>query len=196
MKPILFFLLLVLISSNTSTAQSKEDLAPNIATASNPYGKVNPSAYPEVRDYESLIGTCDCKVTLRLPDGTWSDSVGAIWDFKYILDGTAVQDEIWREDGVAASGVRTFNPDSARWSVTYYASVGQPINPLVWEGGKKEDKIVLKRPQKAPNGFDGFSRLTFYDISEEGFKWKGEWASPDGSIVFPFRYITCKKRKE
>ena len=50
-------------------------------------------------------------------------------------------------------------------------------------------------PQKAPNGMDGFSRLTFYDINDDGFKWIGEWVDEAGQITYPFWKIDCTKRK-
>jgi hypothetical protein len=53
--------------------------------------------------------------------------------------------------------------------------------------------MTLYKPQKATNGFDGYSRLTFYDISDSGYKWRGEWVSEDESVVFPFWKIDCKK---
>ena len=33
---------------------------------------------------------------------------------------------------------------------------------------------------------DGFSRLTFYDITDKGFKWIGEWVDPTEKVTFPF----------
>lgn len=66
----------------------------------------------------------------------------------------------------------------------------------VWEGNKKDGKIVLYRKQKAPNGMDGFYRLTFYDMTETGFEWIGEWIDKAETIVFPTWKISCIKRKE
>ena len=70
-----------------------------------------------------------------------------------------------------------------------------PMHPKTWEGGMKDDKILLYNKQKAPNGLDGFYRITFSDISTGGFNWNGEWVSTDESIVYPTWKIWCKQRK-
>ena len=65
-----------------------------------------------------------------------------------------------------------------------------------WSGNKTTDgKIILYRPQKAPNDMEGFYKINFYDISEDGFKWLGEWVNPTETISYPTWKIDCKKRK-
>ena len=122
------------------------------------------------------------------------DTLKMEWGFKYIMNRTAVQDEVWRENGLTAGIIRQFHVDSAKWVVTYYASGRVAINYPTWVGEKTDEGIVLNKPQKTPNGINGTSQLTFYDISSSGFKWKGVWVSEDESITFPFWLISCKKR--
>ena len=160
-----------------------------------PCGQLNPHAPKEVGDFASIIGTCDCKSLQRNPDGSWQDTLNMVWRFKYIMNGTAVQDEVWREGERYAGSIRQYQPDSAQWVVTYFSYPTVSTAPRTWLGGKQGADIVLKMPQKAPNGMEGTSRLAFYDINDEGFKWKGEWVKLDGSIVFPFWMIRCRKRK-
>lgn len=109
------------------------------------------------------------------------------------MNGTAVQDETLKEDGIHSGSIRQFDKDSLQWNVHYYSTnLSAPLS--VWKGDKKENgTIVLYQPQKAPNGADGFSRLTFYDISKDGFKWKGEWVDKTEKVVFPFWKIDCVK---
>jgi len=53
---------------------------------------------------------------------------------------------------------------------------------------------VLRQPQKAPGtDFDGYSTVTFSNVSAEGFDWSGEWISEDGSLVYPFWRIQCQQ---
>ena len=59
----------------------------------------------------------------------------------------------------------------------------------------EEGKIILYREQQAPNGMDGFSRLTFYDLSEKGYRWIGEWVDKTEKIVYPTWKIKCTKIK-
>ena len=92
-----------------------------------------------------------------------------------------------------ATSIRQFHADSLKWAVSYNAFPGVSLSTSTWTGGKKGDNIVLDLPQTAPNGMEGLSRLTFYDINAEGFNWKGEWVKEDANIVYPFWYIWCKK---
>ena len=187
-------LLILIIFSNQIIAQSEPSMEFE-PSADHPFGKMNPNAPKELADFAPMIGICDCISENRNPDGTWQEPLKMVWKFKYIMNGNAVQDETFRENGFYAGSIRQFNPDSLSWYVHYYSS--KSVNPKLssWAGGKKEDNIVLSMPQKAPNGMDGFSRLTFYDISEKGFKWKGEWVDTAGQITYPFWKIDCAKRK-
>lgn len=160
-----------------------------------PFGKAHLEAPQQLKDFEPMIGICDCKSESRKPDGTWNEAVDMEWKFKYIMNGWAVQDGTLKADGKHSGSIRQFNQDSLKWYVHYYAS-NTPVQRLpAWEGTKTDDgDIVLYREQKAPNGMDGFFRLTFYDLSKTGYKWKGEWVNPDETIVYPTWKIDCVKR--
>ncbi|RNC85249.1 MAG: hypothetical protein ED557_00285 [Balneola sp.] len=160
-----------------------------------PFGRINPSARGELADFQPLIGESECSSVTRNPDQSWADPVPMLWRFKYIMDGMAVQDETLKEDGTHSGSIRQFNSDSLAWYVHYYASAGAaPVLP-VWEGSKKDDgNIVLYRPQVAPNGMEGYYRLTFFDISDDNFEWIGEWVDLTEKIIFPTWKISCTKK--
>ncbi|MEL6559898.1 MAG: hypothetical protein AAFQ94_17040 [Bacteroidota bacterium] len=160
-----------------------------------PYGRLNPEAPEQTADFGPMIGVCDCQSELRNADQSWGAATDMTWKFRYIMNGLAVQDETLKPDGSHSGSIRQYNADSARWYVHYYASAAV-TNPLSsWEGNLEESgDIVLYREQKAPNGMDGFYRLTFYHITEEGFDWVGEWVNVDETIAFPTWKISCKKR--
>lgn len=160
-----------------------------------PFGKLNPQAPQQVADFAPMIGQSNCDSQNRNPDGSWQEVVNMQWRFKYIMNGMAVQDESLKADGKHSGSIRQFNVDSLKWYVHYYATNSPTPVLSSWEGEVKADKIVLYRPQKAPNGMDGFSRLTFYGFAPSGFKWIGEWVNPDETIVYPFWKIDCKKSK-
>ena len=189
MKTIFTLLLSVSIISGVAQDKSYEP------SDEFPYGRPNPNVPAEFLDFSPMIGTCDCKSVQRNPDNTWADTLNAVWQFKYILNGWAIQDETWLENKTNSSSIRQFNPDSAAWFVTFYSSNFANPTPPTWKGAKENDDIVLNLPQKAPNGMDGSSRLTFYEISDKGFRWKGEWVSTDGQFVFPFWTLDCVKRE-
>ena len=183
---------LALISIYTITLAQQKQYEPD---KKHPYGMLNPAAPTGTGDFDLLIGTFDCTSVSRNPDGTWQDSLRMEWQFKYIMNGTAVQDEVWRENDLMAGSIRQYNADSAKWYVSYYTSVNIPVSLPAWSGAKdQEGNIVLHKDQQAPNGTDGFSRLTFHDITPSGFYWKGEWISADETIVYPFWTISCSKR--
>ena len=168
--------------------------APYEPSATQPYGVLNPEAPSETGDFAPMIGLCNCRSVSRNQDGTWADTLNMTWKFKYIMNGTAVQDEVWRENGLYAGSIRQFHQDSGVWIVSYFSNPGTSFTPGIWRGKKADNQIVLYQDQKAPNGMDGDSRLTFYEMDGEGFKWKGEWVSKNGQFTYPFWMIECKKR--
>lgn len=183
--------LLLLFASITSFAQYNYD-----ASKEFPYGKANPEAPQQIKDYQAMIGTCNCTSESKKPDGTWAEPVNMTWTWKYILNGMAVQDETLKADGSHSGSIRQYVADSSRWYVHWYSSKTPSTTFPVWEGNKKDDgTIVLYNEQKAPNGADGFFRLTFYDISETGYKWIGEWVDKTEPVVFPTWKINCIRQK-
>ena len=160
-------------------------------TSSNtyPFGKANPEAPEQIKDYASIIGASKCTSENRNPDGSWNAPVNMTWTWRYILNGMGVQDETLKADGKHSGSIRQFIADSTKWYVHYYSS-GSPTTQLsTWEGVKtEENKIVLYKDQKAPNGTEGYSRLTFYDINESGYKWVGEWIDKTGKVLPTKKY--------
>ena len=117
-----------------------------------------------------------------------------IWTFKYIMNGMGVQDETLKADGLHSGSIRQFHSDSLKWYVHYYSSGAVNTSPLsMWEGNlnKEKNEIILYKEQTAPNGMEGFYRITFYDMNQKGYKWKGEWVDPSEKIVYPTWKIRC-----
>ncbi len=159
-----------------------------------PFGKLNPEAPEQIKDFEPMIGKCKCKSTSRNKDGSWTSPIDMVWRFKYIMNGMAIQDETLKSDGKHSGSIRQFNADSSKWYVHYYTSAAPTAKLSSWEGTKtKNGNIVLYKDQTAPNGMVGYYRLTFYDISKSGYKWIGEWVDKTEKIVFPTWKISCQK---
>lgn len=182
---IAFVLLVPLIAS------SQYDFAPTIE---HPFGLPNPDAPEQIREFSPMIGICDCKSISRNKDQTWSDTISMVWEFRYIMNGMGVQDLTLKEDGIHSGSIRQFNADSSKWYVHYFSSSNPSSSLSTWEGGKSNDDIVLFKEQKAPNGMEGFYKITFKDISEKGFNWVGEWITEGETFVFPTWKIFCTKR--
>ncbi|MFK7924171.1 MAG: hypothetical protein AB8H47_19590 [Bacteroidia bacterium] len=147
-----------------------------------PFGLPNPEAPEQITDWAALIGECDCKSLRRNPDQTWAEPVDMIWRFKYIMNGKGVQDETIKADGIHSGSIRQYNVDSSRWYVHYYSNATASPSLGAWEGNLLEDgQIILYKPQAAPNGTEGLFKITFYEITDETFK-------------FPTWKIECEKR--
>ena len=164
------------------------------SSTQNPFGKLNPETPAATADYASMIGTCDCTSSTRNPDRSWAVPQKMVWTFKYIMNGTAVQDDSYKADGSHSGSIRRFISDSTRWYVHWYSNNSLNTALPIWEGNKQGDSIVLYKEKKAPNGMDGYFRITFKDISEEGFNWIGEWVDTTESFIFPTWKINCIKR--
>lgn len=184
-----FLLLYCLLTIHLLPAQYDYNSSPE-----HPYGQYNPKAPAALQDFAPLIGTCDCTSTSRLPDGTWADPVQMTWTFRYIMNGMAIQDETLKEDGKHSGSIRIYDDQKETWLIHYYTSSAPTGTALpFWTGGKADNKLVFLREQKAPNGAPGDFRLTFYEISTDGYRWVGEWVSADKSIVYPTWKIDCQR---
>ncbi|WP_411895938.1 YybH family protein [Winogradskyella sp. A2] len=189
MKPLLLSVLLI---SFFGFSQNQY-----VASDTHPFGLPNPNAPEQIKDFEPLIGKCNCKSTLRNQDGTWAETQDIIWEWKYIMNGMAVQDETIKPDGNNSGSIRQFIADSSKWYVHYYSTNFPTTTLPTWEGNKvSKDSIVLYKPQKAPNGMDGKYRISFYNMSDLGYSWIGEWVDTSEQIVYPTWKIDCKRDSE
>ena len=192
MKPIALFILISIFNNQLIRAQdSNYAYAPS---NEHPFGILNPDAPKEVGDYAKLIGECDCKSYVKNTEGGWAEPIDMIWTFKYIMNGMAVQDGTLKADGGHSGSIRQYLPDSARWYVHYFSQ--KALTPVfrVWQGGFKNNEIILYNEQPAPNGTEGFFKIRFYDINDTGYKWIGTWVTPDESFKLETWKINCVKR--
>ena len=189
--PFIVFLQIFIIQM----ACSQEHLAYE-ASQEHPYGQPNPEAPSQISDWAPLIGESICTSISRGNGQEWGEPTEMIWRWKYIMNGHAVQDETMKEDKTYAGSIRQYIPDSAKWYVHFYSFPFPSTTLPAWEGGLQDDgKIILYRDQTAPNGMEGKYKINFYDITDESFKWLGEWVTPDESFSFPTWRIECKKTK-
>ena len=102
-------ILLISLSVNSLYAQYDYDISKD-----SPFGKPNPEVPQQIKDYEAMIGECNCKSTTRNQDGTWTEPKNIIWRWKYIMNGMAVQDETLKIDKAHSGSIRQFNTDSSK----------------------------------------------------------------------------------
>ena len=156
-----------------------------------PFGRANPDAPPETEQFRFMVGRNDCSQSrLDNATGDWVDGKRS-WDAYYFMNGFAIRDE-GRSGATTNGNIRVYDAATDEWVVTFFTAPAYSSG--TWRGKMEGENLVLRQPQKAPGtDFDGFSTLTFSNISPRGFDWVGEWISEDGSVVFPFWRIQCQK---
>ncbi|MGJ8662054.1 MAG: hypothetical protein ACSHWU_00320 [Marinicella sp.] len=190
---IIFFLLF--LGPSTAYSLNSTVTYEYSANEAHPFGQYNPSAPAELLVFSPLIGQAHCQSVSRIDQNNWAEPVEMLWTFRYVLNGTAVQDDTLKSDHTHSGSIRQFNAESNKWHVYYYTSRAVPDELPVWTGGSQGGDLVFWRAQKAPNGMEGFYRLTFYDISEMGYKWMGVWVDQNKTIEYPTWKIACHKIK-
>lgn len=144
-----------------------------------PHGRPHPEAPEELADFAFMIGSFICHDARRLPDGRMQE-FDAVWSARYFLNGHAIQDQYWAQ-GFYTSNLRQFDESEGVWRVHYVSEPG--FTTGVWSGTREGDAITLTREIARPDGSVVVSRLTFSNISDDGFNWRGESDLPDGSSV-------------
>ena len=167
-------------------------------SAAHPFGRPNPAAPPELADFAFMIGRNDCTDSRRQPNSDdWVEGERT-WDAQYTMNGFAIIDT-GGSGGAANGNMRVYDPATSQWQVTFFSMPAYSSG--VWAGGRVDAPdtaagyvLVLKQDIPAPGTqFAGDSTLTFSEISDSGFEWRGEWISKDGSVIYPFRRISCRK---
>lgn len=181
----LFLLLLALASS--ALAQKMD--GPYNPSPEHPFGLKNPDAPEELEQFAFMIGHFDCKDRIRQPDGSWLE-FPSTWHGYYFLNGYGIIDRYW-SGRFATANTRVFDPSSQTWKVTFFKMPGYTSG--VWEGRKEGERLVMKRHTTRPDGSQALSRLTFYDISQEGYEWKSENVA--GSATTANWTSSCRRRE-
>lgn len=153
-----------------------------------PNGRIHPEAPRELAQFSFMIGAHECVDRRRNEDGEWIE-FQAIWNARYFLNGFAIQDHYFAPD-FQTSNIRIYDANEGAWKVTFFSS--PKYSSGTWRGNRKENSIVLERmvgvePSKS------ISRLTFFDISEQGFEWKAELIA-DGQPIALSWTSSCKRK--
>jgi hypothetical protein len=150
---------------------------------------VSKSRSPEIAAnedvYAKLLGAWDVQARDRTEDGTFQVTEGE-WFFARTLEGRAVQD-VWiaptrthRRTALTGanrygSSVRTFDPHTRTWQVTWFNPVTGAFNVL--QTRMEGERIV----QEGTVGDGRRIRWIFQEITDTTFHWTGESQQPDGS---------------
>jgi hypothetical protein len=149
------------------------------------YGRLNPSAAPELSRFGFLIGTWQCDARLKGEDGSW-EPLEASWVGRYVLDGYAIMDEfrMTKPTGellVLGVNLRTYDLQKKAWNLRWLNALDGTWVDLGPEelGGVKMDDRSISYSFKEPVGAHALTRATYLDISPSHFTWRGE-SSSDG----------------
>lgn len=144
------------------------------------YGSRNPSAPSEIIQYGRFVGAWGCTVSNLQGDGTWMEKT-ANWEFRYILDGYAIQD-FWISPGEAEEGknqylgtnIRIFDPSKKTWQCSWTENGANTMSGI-WESLQDEDGNLLL--------YDDTQtwEIKFYNITENSFDWQWNFKQEDGS---------------
>ncbi len=135
----------------------------------NPFGLPNPEAPPELQQFAFMIGEFDTEEHIRNQDGTWRKSK-ATWNARYFLNGYGIMDYYWNEEeAFATTNIRIYNTNEKAWYVTFFRGPGNGVADGPWIGRMEGKDMVLWKGDET-NG----TRLTFSNISENGYDWIGE----------------------
>jgi hypothetical protein len=145
----------------------------------------HPDAPPETAQYGRLIGVWAVDNFIIQSDGTWPvEPVKARWEFRYILDGFAIQDdwvEPWPDEPAEGetrhygTNIRIYNPAKAQWEMAWISSKEQQLSTFT---AKEIDGNLVMRGRHA-TGND--ARITFSNIADDAFDWTLDFAQPGGS---------------
>lgn len=158
---------------------SKEQTPPSSAVAPDttyapspayPFGRMNPDAPPESKQFAFMIGAFDCTDEIRQPDGK-KVRFPAIWNARWFLNGHGIQDEYW-SPRFATSNLRIYDAKAKQWQVTFFRMPGYQSG--VWQGRQEDGKMVMRQ-----GGATSGPGLTFYNIRADGFDWHSGGDQPN-----------------
>lgn len=139
-------------------------------------GSAHPDAPDDLDLFGRLAGAWNAEMWVIQDDGTFPEEpLPALWTFRYVLDGHAVQDE-WTApppgrsvaDGPRqhGTGLRIFNPAEDHWEIAWISNT-QPF-VTTFEAHPSDDGGIVMLGEH-PTGHP--SRTTFLDVEDDSFSW-------------------------
>jgi hypothetical protein len=166
------------------------------------FGKAHPDAPPEIAQFGRLVGIWRAEQEVRTKDGGWAEGEPAVWTWKYVLDGFAIQD-LWlhTEEHLPAylgplgrsyqlTTLRIWERGSSSWRVAWAANgagktPGMDFGTFVGRGDG--DDVVMH----GESAF-GQQRVTFSKVTANSFVWTSEY-STDGKTWTPVMRVRARR---
>lgn len=159
-------------------------------------------APPELMHWGKMVGRWSTTEESLSPNtGEWVPSEGADWDFHWAFNGWGIADnytspplsepldyEAARQRGI---NLRIYNPVDKKWVLTWL-TVGAS-KALTMTAVSSDDEIIMLSDEANAQG--RYSRITFFDMTEDTFEWKLEWSNDQNLWVEVYR-IHGTRRKD
>jgi hypothetical protein len=145
----------------------------------------NPDAPVELDAMASLIGEWAITTETRQQDGSWQASEGqsAQWNFYFILDGHAIQDD-WISLAPPAgdppiqqrgTNIRIYDTAEERWEMAWIANTARSLSTYM-ATNEPDGSVVMTSYWGVPQ----MRRITFFDMRANSFEWKLEFTQDEG----------------
>jgi hypothetical protein len=176
LKKVVLFGLITMVSL-IATAQEKQVTQ----SVTNPFAK--------------LVGEWSIRDYTLTKTGEWQELNGADWNFYWILDGAAIQDD-WIAPSLSkpapeagrqlGTNIRIFNPKTSEWEMAWISNGGKKLENF--SAKNVDDTVVMSGDyQGVP------TRITFYDIRKAQFSWKMERPKKDAKGEYTSDWRTIYK---
>lgn len=181
----LFFIIASLFTCvSAQTVKSVDSQYDYEANETNPFGKQNPAAPAETKQFDFMIGSFECVDKIRNPADGKFYTLKARRGAEFVLNGYAIQDKNYTQLQTSTN-IRMFDPAKKEWVVSYFKA---PFGIGVWRGKFDEKGVSLWKGDEKSG-----SKLSFFDIKPDEYSWKAE-GFKDGKSTMTWQF-TCKRRK-
>ncbi len=167
---ILASIIFLFLQSNTSFAVDLHKLQQQSKTAP-----------AETSQFGQLVGNWAITDSGIDKDGNWKAGNGADWNFYWILNGTAIQDD-WIAPSLDkpapekgrqfGTNIRIYNPKMKRWDTAWASNTGAKID--IFSATTINGALVMQG-----HYYGKETKISFYNISTNHFSWKMEQQDKD-----------------
>lgn len=143
----------------------------------------HPDAPAQLDAMAPLIGEWAITTETRQQDGSWQESGWAQWNFYFILEGHAIQDDWLAGDPPIGdppmlqrgTNIRIYDPAEDRWEMAWIANSARSLSTYM-ATNEPDGSVVMTSHWGVPN----MRRITFFDMQEDSFEWKLELSNDEG----------------
>jgi hypothetical protein len=142
-------------------------------------------APPESSQFDFLLGDWDVTAQRFNEDGSLLLEYQAAWAACALNEGRMIMDDFkaLAPAGQALSSfvtLRTYSEVNQRWELTGLAAL-QPAMNAQWYGAMTGGEMVLNAAGSGPDGKRVRTKIRFFEIEQQRFKWESHTSLDDGN---------------